>query len=94
MKTPSSARWLAAALLLSSATFAACSKGTGTADINVERASNKDFGSATLLPDGDSLSTHAQPDTANDITGKELFDRSNDAADRNHDGIADSTVIK
>ena len=94
MKTSSSARWLAAALLLSSATFAACSQGTGTADTNVERGASKDFGEATLLPGGDSLSTHAQPDTANDITGKELFDRSNDATDRNHDGMADTTVIK
>jgi len=90
MKTTSTVRLLAA-LLLSSATFAACSKGTDTADTNVERGSNKDFGQSTMLPESDTLpSTHVQPDTANTMTAKELYDRSNNSVDRNHDGIADS----
>lgn len=90
MKTLLSTRLLAAALLVTSATFVACSKGTEAGDTNVERGSNKDFGQDKMLPDNEGQpSTRAQPDTAGQVTGKELYDKSNDAVDRNHDGIAD-----
>lgn len=91
MKTTFSARLLAAALLLTSATFAACSQGTDPADVNVERGANKDFGQSTILPESDTLSsTHVQPDTANSKTARELYERSNNTVDRDHNGVADS----
>ncbi|SNR45785.1 MULTISPECIES: hypothetical protein [Hymenobacter] len=91
MKTFSFFRLAAGALLLSAATFTtACSTGTDSGDTNVERGSNKEMAPVPQANTG-ADSTTAGLTTAQDTmpTGRQQYEASGDAADRNRDGIAD-----
>jgi|GEM_PF-6977183 len=87
MKTVSF-RPLAVALLLASASLAACNTGTSSGDTNVERGADK-----TKDPDpGQQASSNtngATSDTATVTTGKDQYDHAADAKDRNNDGLED-----
>lgn len=79
---------LAAALPLA---LSACNSGTKPGDTNVELDSAKKV--ETNHPDnvvrGDSAAAGLQRDTARRPSGKQVFNSSDRAIDRNHDGIAD-----
>jgi hypothetical protein len=91
MKTIFSLRPVAAALLLSSALFAtACDTGTSHGDTNVERGDYKrkdpDPGQTTA---SDSATAGLKTEKSNRPTGRQQYEASGDAPDRNRDGIAD-----
>ena len=79
---------LAAALPLA---LSACNSGTKPGDTNVELGSAKKL--QTNHPEdisrGDSAAAGLQRDTARRPSGKQVFNSSDRAVDRNHDGIAD-----
>lgn len=94
MKRSFSFRLLAAALLLTSASLAACSTGTDTADTNVETGTTKDFTeqSSTIANGnttaGDSATAGLQADTSA-VTGRDVYENANNRKDRNNDGLSD-----
>jgi hypothetical protein len=79
---------LAAALPLA---LSACNSGTKPGDTNVELGSAKkvETNHPENVGQGDSAAAGLQRDTARRPSGKQVFNSSDRAIDRNHDGIAD-----
>lgn len=81
--------------------LSACNSGTKAGDTNVERSSAKklesnyepsrvgDGASGSQTNNGDSLAAGISRDTTRRPTGKQIFNSTDRAVDRNHDGIAD-----
>lgn len=71
--------------------LAACNSGNKAGDTNVELGSTKKMTPNTTPAhaNGDSLAAGIPRDTAHRPTGKQIFNSTNRAIDRNHDGIAD-----
>ncbi|MVN75846.1 hypothetical protein GO988_05860 [Hymenobacter sp. HMF4947] len=84
--------------------LSACNSGTKAGDTNVERGSAKKMESNTepsrtgdnsgdangsKTSNGDSLAAGISRDTVHRPTGKQIFNSTDRAIDRNHDGIAD-----
>ncbi|MBT9394724.1 hypothetical protein KLP40_16260 [Hymenobacter sp. NST-14] len=83
-------RFSLAALLLTGL-LAACNTGTDTGATNVERGADKSLDPAALRPSNpgaDSATAGLQADS-NRTTGRQQYEKSGSAKDRNHDGIAD-----
>lgn len=74
-----------------SLSLAACNSGTKAGDTNVELSSTKKMVPNTLpaKANGDSLAAGISRDTAHRPTGKQIYNATDRARDRNHDGIAD-----
>ncbi len=69
----------------------ACNSGTKAGDTNVELGSTKQMtpNTAPANVNGDSLAAGIPRDTVHRPTGKQIFNATDRAVDRNHDGIAD-----
>ena len=80
-----------AVALAITATFSACSSGTGEGSTNVERGYTKKGPAATAdgVANGDSTTAGLTRETQHRVTGKELYKAAGEAKDRNHDGLAD-----
>jgi hypothetical protein len=71
--------------------IASCSSGTKPGDTNVEKGSTKEREPNAPPADlgADSAAAGLSRDTTHRPTGKQIFNKADRAADRNHDGIAD-----
>ena len=71
--------------------LAACNSGTKAGDTNVELGSNKKMvpNAPPVNASADSAAAGLARDTTHRPTGKQIYNSSDRAVDRNHDGIAD-----
>ncbi|HEX8349728.1 MAG TPA: hypothetical protein VF598_07190 [Hymenobacter sp.] len=92
MKTLHVLRPLVLAAFAAVASLTACSTGTDSGDVNVERSDSKSDAPMQEGPasaGSDSTTAGLTPDSVQRPTGKQLYDRASDAHDRNHDGLED-----